>query len=259
MENNFGLINTIFLQNAEQLLKTKSGKQLVKEYVNKIKGSKELTKQNSLYEYIENQVDSENIKEYVTEAINYLSDLDKKKLKLENKELSDLLGKHNLKLIESDVKTNELHSNIDDLIFVGNSIKSINEKVDKINYVVEHIKSKKANVIVENKQNFKITEDVIGYMLSKFNEKYKEQLSPEDVKLFESLTSGNEKEQAELFEQYNGDCLKLTNDTLTEDIDSTTREKLINVKEALLEEKYNKETFVEDILKMIDLKNTLED
>ena len=65
--------------------------------------------------------------------------------------------------------------------------------------------------------------------------------------------------QKEIFENERKSCLKLTNDFLKEGIDNDTREGLLSVKETLLEDRYNKDTYIQDIIRYIDLKNTLED
>lgn len=259
MENNFGVINAIFLQNAERLLKTKSGKQLVKEYVNKIKGSKDLSKQYGLYEFIENQVNSENIKEYINEAVGLCSNVNKKKLVSETKELANLLAKGGVELNESVVEQKYLYENIDKLIKCGKSLKSVNEKVDSINNIVEHIKTKTIvnEIKCDNKQL--ITNESMAYVVGKFNNKYKNALNETDLKLFESLTTSDEVKKVELYIEKKNECLTLTNETLKEDIDNTTREKLLSVKEALLNENYDKDMFIEDMLRFIDLKETLED
>ena len=78
MEQNFGYINTIFLQNSENLFKTKAGKKIVKEYMSIIKNSKNLLRENSVYEFIETMNYSENTKDQISEAISLLNDVDKK-------------------------------------------------------------------------------------------------------------------------------------------------------------------------------------
>ena len=61
-----------------------------------------------------------------------------------------------------------------------------------------------------------------------------------------------------LFEQERKKCLSLTNNFLKESTDSITKEKLLNVKEKLLEQTYKKDTFISDMVSFNDLINTLE-
>jgi len=52
------------------------------------------------------------------------------------------------------------------------------------------------------------------------------------------------------------ECLNIINNTLTES-SSDIKEKLLATKENLLNRNYNKETFISDISKIIELKNNL--
>ena len=257
MEQNFGYINTIFLQNSENLFKTKAGKKIVKEYMSIIKNSKNLLRENSVYEFIETMNYSENTKDQISEAISLLNDVDKKQLKEEHIKLNNLLEKNNIKEIE-DVENKSLFESIDKLIFSKKSIKAISEKVDNINAIVECVKIKK-NVISEKKEIEKYDDLSVNYVIQKFNEKYSNVLDNDQRKLFESVSSLDENLQKEIFENERKSCLKLTNDFLKEGIDNDTREGLLSVKETLLEDRYNKDTYIQDIIRYIDLKNTLED
>ena len=258
MEHNFGKINAIFLQNADKLIKTAKGKKIIKEYVTKIKESKELMKQYSIFEYIENQHYNDNLKDYIHESINYLSSINKKKLKEENIALSNLLKENDIteKCI---VENEDLYNSINTLIFSNSGIKSINERVDNINSIVEHIKKNKPT-ITEKKENLlsgELTNETLAFVVNKFNNKYFESLDEEQKKIFESITSKNETEIEQLFENNRTECITLTNNFLKESIDNDTREKLLNVKEKLLEQKFNKDTYIDDIIDFIELKETL--
>jgi hypothetical protein len=56
--------------------------------------------------------------------------------------------------------------------------------------------------------------------------------------------------------EMNAECLTLINSRLTES-DINAKEKLLSVKERLLNQKYNDESFNTDIIKLIQLKDTL--
>ena len=257
MEQNFGYINAIFLQNSENLFKTKVGKSVIREYMSIIKNSKSLLRENSVYEFVESLNYSENVKDQITEAINLLNDVDKKQLKEEHVKLIKLIEKNNIKEIEN-VENKSLFESIDKLIFSKKSIKAISEKVDNINAIVECVKSKK-NVISEDKDIKEYDDLSVNYILQKFNEKYSNALDEDQRRLFESVSSLDENVQSETFENERKACLKLANDFLKEAIDNDTRESLLSVKEKLLEDKYDKDTYIQDIISYIDLKNTLED
>jgi len=257
MEQNLGYINTVFLQNSENLFKTKAGKNVIKEYMSIIKNSKNLLKEHSIYEFIESINYSENVKNQIGEAISLLNDVNKKQLKEDHAKLLNLLEKNNIVETET-VENKSLFENIDKLIFSKKSIKSISEKVDCINVISENIKNKKANLVEEKSDVDKIDSQSIAYLVHKFNEKYENILTDDEKQLFESAYVNTEN-QKEIFEKTNKECLKMANDFLKEAIDNDTRETLLSVKETLLEDKYNKDTYIEDIIRYVDLKNTLED
>lgn len=258
MENNLGKLNTIFLQNAHNLFKIDNGR-LLKEYVSMIKNDKNLLKEFLVYEYVENTIVGENLKECISESINYLNDVNKKTLKVLNDKVANFMIENKIEQLE-EIKNEKLYEDIHALIFSPKSLKTINERIEKLNSIVEQIKEIKGNSN-EIKNNFEITENsdaFYKFTIDKFNKKYADKLNENELRIFKTITSPkNDMEMATLFEQEKKECLALTNEFLNEDIDQSTREKLLNVKEKLLEQKFNKETYTEDILSFVDLKQTL--
>jgi len=258
MENNLGKLNTIFLQNAHNLFKVDNGR-LLKEYVSMIKNDKNLLKEFLVYEYVENTIVGENLKECISESINYLNDVNKKTLKVLNDKVANFMIENKIEQLE-EIKNEKLYENIHALIFASKSLKTINERIEKLNSIVEQIKEIKSNSN-DIKNNFEITENsdaFYKFTIDKFNKKYADKLNENELRIFKTITSPkNDTEMTALFEQEKKECLALTNEFLNEDIDQSTREKLLNVKEKLLEQTFNKETYAEDILSFVDLKQTL--
>ena len=259
MEQNLGSINDIFLQNVETLLETKQGKRIFKEYMSIVRGSKGLLKEYSVLNYIEKQVYSDTTKDQIIESINCLNDVDKKSLKEDHLKLIKLLEDNKIAKIE-DVENEKLYEDIHKLIFIKKSVKSIDEKVNLVNSIVECVKNNKAVLVEEKKFNgIEVNDQTINYLVKKFNEKYDGVFDDEQKALFESVSSMDENVQSTTFEKTRVECLKLTNDFLKEAIDNDTKEKVLSVKEKLLEDKFSKDTYFEDIIRYIELKETLED
>jgi hypothetical protein len=63
-------------------------------------------------------------------------------------------------------------------------------------------------------------------------------------------------EKEKLFKDTNVECVSLINSKL-EESDINAKEKLLSVKERLLNQEYNKDNFIKDITKLIELKETL--
>jgi len=66
----------------------------------------------------------------------------------------------------------------------------------------------------------------------------------------------NESEKEELYKSSIKECLEIINNKLTES-SGDIKEKLLATKENLLNRDYNKETFISDVSKIIELKNNL--
>lgn len=254
MAHNFGKLNSIFFQNVSDLIKTSKGKKLIKEYINTIKDSKELMKQYSIFEYIENQNYTENIKDYINECISQSSSLNKKKLKEETLKLNNLLENNSIKE-KYTVKNENLYNNIDALIHHKNSVKTINEKVDTVNLIVDFIKNKEP--LKKKEKSILITNESLSSVVDNFNDKYLNEMTEEDKETFTTITSKSDSELKDMFTENKNECLILTNKFLKEDIDVDTKDRLLNVKERLLEYNYSKDNIIDDIINIINLKKTL--
>jgi hypothetical protein len=258
MKKNIGTLDAIFVQNITKMIKSKNGNKLIKEYVSLIKENKELLKEYLVFQQISEQKYSENLKDYITEVISCLDDINKTKLQKFNDKLYNFIVENKLEQLE-EIKDEVLFENIEKLIFSKKSIKSINEKIDTINNIVNYIKEND-NSSVED-ETFQITEnsDVFyAFTLDKFNKKYEGLLNEEEREIFKTIVENIDGDQnITLFESKRKECLNLTNDFLKEAIDNVTKEKLLNVKEKLLEQTFNKDTFISDILSFVELKETL--
>jgi hypothetical protein len=264
MENNIGKMNAIFMQNTSKLLKRKNGTKLMKEFVSIIKENKILLKEYMVFDYIENAENNENLKDCVSESINYLKGVKHAELNILNDKLAKFMFENKILQIE-DIKNEKLYENISDLIYLQKKVnlKAKMQHVEKLNEIVNYIKENKAP-IDNNKDeiiSIPINEDIDSFLkftIDKFNKKYENQLNEDQKKLFKTITaSKTEDEMKKIFEDRVKECLELTNVFLKEEIDSVTKEKLLNVKEKLMEQTFNKESYVEDILSLVDLKQTL--
>ena len=260
MENNIGKLNAIFLQNTKNLLKRKNGGKLMKEYVELFTKNKDLLKEYLVFDYIDNVNNTDNIKDYIIESISFLDGINKTNLKSLNCKVSDFITKNKIEQI-SEIKNEKLYEEINSVIFTNKSVKTINERVNKINNIVNYIKENKEIVKETESNDFLLNENIdqlLFITINNFNKKYADKLNEEELSLFKSITSSdNEDDKKTLFENSKKECLNLTNEFIKENIDSVTKEKLLNVKEKLLEQKYDKEKYIEDILSLVELKNTL--
>lgn len=256
METNIGKLNAIFMQNMPNIFIKKDGKKIIKEFVSIIKANKPLLKEYLVFEFIENQKNSDNLKDYITESIGCLNDINKKQLSQLNEKLANFMAQNKIEKI-SDIKNEELFESIHELIFTKKSLKTVNERVEKLDSIVNYIKE---NTVNEN-QEVEILEKsdaFYNFVINKFNQKYEGQLTENEKEIFKAITSTDTiEEKSKLFEQQKSECLSVTNAFLNESIDSITKEKLLNVKEKLLEQTFNDETYLDDMLSFVELKDTL--
>lgn len=261
MENNIGKLNAIFLQNAENLFKRKNGVELIKEYYSIILKNRGLLKEFMVYDYIENVEHSDDIKEHINESINYLNGINKKSLKESNEILAKFFEDNKIEQKE-EIKDFKLYEAIDSMIFTKKNLKTINERVEKLNVISEYIKENKQPIVKSDEiEEIELTENsdaFFKFTIEKFNRKYSESLTEEEKEIFKAITSPlNEEDMSKAFNEQIKECLTLTNSFLKESIDNTTKEKLLDVKEKLLEQKFEKESYFSDMLSFVELKQTL--
>ena len=106
-------------------------------------------------------------------------------------------------------------------------------------------------------ENLIPTKILSNITIKKFNQKY-ESLDESDKRVIKILTNSTTDEKEGLMNDLTTECMSLVNDKLTKS-DIEVKEKLLAVKERLLNSKFVVETFNTDIMKLVDLKNTLTD
>ena len=94
-------------------------------------------------------------------------------------------------------------------------------------------------------------------MVNKFNSKYSE-LDETTKKVIKVSLNGSEEERSELFNSTLKECIELVNGKLKESSnDLELKDKLLQTKERLLGMSFSKETYIENLTKLVELKNNL--
>jgi len=255
--NNFGEIkykyNALL---AEAIAKNSSdGKVAFKKYIKTIKENKALKTQFDVYYNIENkvEVDGWGALNYVNECILVINDSTKKEIKKLNSKLNESELIKNSKIVVTPNKS-KLYEAIDFLITTVSSTSNINKIVEAKAIVVDYIlNNKKENSIVEG---YGLPNSVLSEIaVEKFNEEYSD-LSESEKEAISAAVSSNESEKEEIYKKTIKECLELVNNKLVES-SGDVKEKLLATKENLLNRTYNSEAFVNDISKVLELKNYL--
>lgn len=250
---NFGKIKNTYNHVLSESMTSKKdeNKSLFKNYLKTIRKDEILKEQFLIYNNIENKVESDRIKatEYVKESIALLTKYPKESIIESNTKLvSDITFE-----FDNDYDKKDLHEAITTLVFTERNAKNLDTILEATDKIVDYIVNNKTKEITEGL-------DVPNSLLltlsvENFNEEYKD-LSESEKKIVSIMIESTDEEKENLFKETNSECLSLVNNKL-EESDINSKEKLLSVKERLLNQTYNAETFVKDITKLIELKGIL--
>jgi hypothetical protein len=187
------------------------------------------------------------ISEYINESINVINKFSKTELKEANNLFKIALDKltNNKILVES----SELDSAILKILL---STKADEKSLAK-KTIREHIKSNIPKIVESS--GYVPTDMLIKVLSERFNKKYSE-LSESDLNTLKMVLEKNGEEKELNFNNIMKECIDAVNNQLSES-DTTVKEKLLSVKERLLEMKYNKKSYETDMVRIINLKNSL--
>lgn len=247
---NFGrlknIFNTILAEGISE--KNDSKKAVFKKYVKMLRENKILKTQFDTYTKIESMVEENEFKakEKVTMLVSDLvREFTREAIVEANSELAKLVEGVEL----DDYKEKELHENISNIIFS----KDVDTYVDSIFETVAYVKT---NIIKEEVKGNGVPNELLATIaIDKFNETYAE-LDESMMKVVKTILEGDNESREGLFKEGVKDCISLINEKL-KDADVTIKESLLAAKENLLDRTYNADTFENDIIKILNLKNDL--
>jgi hypothetical protein len=232
---NFGKIknvyNNILIENISS--NNVDNKSIFKNYIKTIKKDNILKEQFLIYNNIENKIETDRNKavEYVKESIALLKKYPKNDILESNvKLLADVVFE-----VDNDYDKKELHESISYLIFTDKNVNTLDSILEATDKIVDYILNNKPKEITES---LDIPNSLLlSLSVDKYNEEY-DTLSENEKKLINVIIESNENEKEELFKSINSECLTLVNDKIVES-EGQTKEKLLNVKERLLNQKFN--------------------
>ena len=253
---NFGTIkdtfNTILAEAI--ILKNEDDKKLFNKYLKTLKENKELRKQYLIYKNLSNKSfdDSNEAKDYIKENINLLKELntkivkegvDKLKSLLENKEMNN--------------ENKDFYSHIELL----STTKKTPSNLDKINESINFIKEemlKREEVVVEETDSINLPPSVLTKMATnRFNSKYSD-INESEKEILKVVLNGTEEDKENLYNNLKTECIDSIDNKLNEDIDLDLKDKILKVKDRLLRMNFNKEEYIKDIDKVVELKHSIE-
>tara|TARA_R100001015_G_C4618496_1_gene174984 strand:+ start:499 stop:1323 length:825 start_codon:yes stop_codon:yes gene_type:complete len=267
VHKNFGQLKTVYNGVLAESIATgnKKRKGIFKDYIKALKENQSLKTQFYIFNNIENKIESDKDKaiEFVKENISLMDKFSKKEISesyskickpiVRNSELGDY-DYHNQEL-------KELHENISFLINTKKTTKTVGDIVEVTHKVAEYIinNTEPEKEITESLGDTVLSnKDLSAIMVSKFNKEYGKSLSESEVSLLNDIIMHNSDEvkKEEIFKESVSECLALVNGKL-ENADADLKMSLLNLKENLLDKRYNIDSFELDVLKLNDLKSNL--
>lgn len=256
----FGSLKSLFESVSDKLYDTKGGCKLIRRYIQLMKENKDL---NSLYTITDIIVHPVNI----TNKDLFMSHLDKLSENINVKNL--MSGKLKLAkiikecLTEAGVDANfinehkctngDIYEAIEYVFSVKPTASNICEQTNKRDFIMNHIVCENTNdtnndSVVEECANIKSLNDVFSDDLDEW-----EVGITRDLALCELADN----DKSSLFDDYKNSCISII-DEILDDCDIETKSRFMAMKEQLETKKYNSETVTDDLLKLAELRYTLE-
>jgi hypothetical protein len=252
---NFGNIKDTFknLMIESLIKKDDSGKKLFSKFLKTIKENKTLKNQYLIYNNLQNVKfdDSIEAKEFIKENIELLKNLNKNHIQKGNTYFSKLLKGTNI------IKENDsFYQNVNYLVNTEktpSNIKKINETINNIVKVMLEKNNEEETI----NETVNIPPSVLTNLLvTKFNSKYSD-ITESEKELIKTVLNGTNKEKESLFENIKRNCIDTIDTKLNESSDLELKDKLLKVKDKLLNTNFDSENVNSQIVKLNNLKESI--
>ena len=235
------------------LKKENKGKKMFSKFIKLIKEDETLTDQYLIYKNLQTKKfdDPVEAKDFIKENISLLKSLDKKKLKEGNEKLFNLLnGKEVIK------ENDEFYNHVEILLETKKSPTTIEKINDSINHIRRLMLEKEVQ-IEDNKISSELPPSVLTQLaVNKFNTKYSD-INESQKKIIKTILNGNDDTKKETYDNLKRECIDTIDNRLSESSDVELKDKLLRVKDKLLNMNYSTESFITDINKVYDLKESV--
>ncbi len=252
---NFGNIKDTFknLMVESILSKNDEGKKLFNNFLKTINKNKVLKEQYLVYSNLQNKKfdDVNEAKEYIKENISILKSLNKKNILEGNQYFIKLLKGKNISK-----ENNSLYSDIEFLVSSNKSASNIDKIQESINNITKRMleKEESENVTTES---INLPPSVLSNLLiTKFNSKYSD-INESDKEIIKTVLNGKEEDKKSLFETLKRDCISTIDNKLNESSDLELKDKLLKVKDKLLNTNFDSKDINNQIIKIHNLKESI--
>lgn len=257
---NFGIIHKVFENNSPELYKTKNGRKVIASYIKTIKEDKNLLSQFQLYNTLYNVHDLSDSEKFVNEALSIVPNINLDDVLKSNQKLIDIIQKNNLnEEIEIDDSTENLFESIEFVLTNKKSFKTLASYVNATSNITSFINENKNKTNTDNVVSENIDTALNSFMVE-IEKKYENVLTEAEKSFVQELVdakadSKNEK-QRNIFNKCKNEALETINGVLSE-ADGDVKERLLTIKERLLNREFNESSLVKDVAEMLEIRDTL--
>jgi hypothetical protein len=253
--NNFGNIKDTFKSLVVESIirKDDKGKKLFSKFLKTIKENKTLKDQYLIYSNLQNTKfdDPVQAREFVKENISLLKNLNKNHITKGN----DFF----LKLLKGNKIIKENDSFYKDILFLVESertpsnIKKVNESTNNIVRLMLE-KEEVEEVVTES---LDLPPSVLTKLaVNKFNSRYSD-ISESEKEIIKTVLNGSNEDKENIYKKLKRECIDTIDNKLNESSDLDLKDKLLKVKDKLLNTNYSLDTFSTDISKIYDLNESI--
>ena len=255
---NFGVLNHIFESRLPELFKT--NKAAVKSVMKLIKEDQNLSSEFKFYDTIRKYkgnitetIDPTTLLAKFNETAETYKFIDKDTIIESNKKFRKVLKENNI--IPTEFLTEEEKKLYDAGHIVLTKKKNLNNVVtltESFNSITNYMDSHKNDAVKENSDPSKL--------IREFEERLKDTLTESEMSFVQQITDWRsplaEQRKEKLFNKFKNECIDKVNEMLKEDAGNVELEAL---KKQLEEQKFNKESIVKDIAKLLEIRDILLD
>lgn len=255
---NFGILNHIFESRLPELFK--ANKAAVRKVIKLIKEDQNLSSEFSFYDTIRKYkgkitetIDPVTLLSKFNETAETYKFIDKDTIIESNKKFRKVLKENNI--IPTEFLTEEEKKLYDAGHIILTRKKNLNNVValtESLNSLSNYMEAHKNDVVKESVDP--------SQLIREFEEKLKDTLTESEMSFVQQITDWRsplaEQRKEKLFNKFKNECIDKVNDMLKEDAGNVELEAL---KKQLEEQKFNKESIVKDIAKLLEIRDILLD
>ena len=247
----FGELNYM-LENELPNLFSKN-KQALKECTKLIKEDKNLLSQFKFIDSLRKYNCDGDAKDYVNESIALVKNtINKKTLRESMDKFASLLAKYEIGGQTIDENVSQYFQNCEKVLFEDKKLSNLTEYTNAVNSIAEYIESHKSPVVESKKSIEAMSEDL---------EKKIANLTEEEQSLVKDIIDFKqpkvEERQKGLFNKFKNECLETISSLISESNSEDDTDGLQAIKEQLEGKEYCKESIIQDIAQLLEIRDVL--